>query len=340
LPIHFVCRHPERWPELFVETGSTLPSPDEVQHRLVSGEDCWIVHVYLRLHAAGADVRLADRLVAGEICVVDGYELTLRGRPYASFLVCCRGDAPDPIIANWAILQNEVQQSACPSTFIPILPQPGLIPRDPGRGTRLARVAFKGDRINLLPELQSPDFRAALAEIGITLTIEDRDSRQHRGWHDYAATDAVLAVRNLTRRDALQKPASKLVNAWRAGAPALLGPEPAFRALRRSPLDYLEVATARDALAALRELRERPDLYQAMVRNGLGRAPEYSADNVVTRWLVAFDGPIRAAYQDWRREPEYRHMLRYLVRGVCFKFVRGHAKWARTHGPRIICAAP
>jgi hypothetical protein len=47
-------------------------------------------------------------------------------------------------------------------------------------------------------------------------------------WHDYSTDDLVLAVRDLTEKDALVKPASKLVNAWIAGVPALLGPEPAF----------------------------------------------------------------------------------------------------------------
>ena len=68
------------------------------------------------------------------------------------------------------------------------------------------------------------------------------------------------------------KPASKLVNAWAAGVPAMLGPEPAYRELRSSPLDFLETPAAEAVLDAIDRLRGEPGLYAAMAENGLRRA--------------------------------------------------------------------
>jgi hypothetical protein len=172
---------------------------------------------------------------------------------------------------------------------MPHWPQPGLRPRDPGRGERLERVAFKGFAANLHPELRTPGWRRALAERGLAWE-EDSTEFTPRGalapldWEEYTEVDALVALRPPARLRGRDKPPSKLVNAWLAGVPAILGPEPAFRELRRSPLDYLEVATPREALAALERLRAEPDLYRAMVENGRVRGREYGREALVARW--------------------------------------------------------
>ena len=120
---------------------------------------------------------------------------------------------------------------------------------------RIETLAFKGRAFNLHEPFRSPEFRAALEGLGVRLALDFNDETRAHGWHDYSEADLVLAVRDLTKQDALIKPASKLVNARIAGTPAILGPEPAFRDLRRSDLDYFEVRTPEDVLAAVRRLK-------------------------------------------------------------------------------------
>jgi hypothetical protein len=100
-------------------------------------------------------------------------------------------------------------------------------------------------------------------------------------WPDFRTVDAVLAVRPAAcpRRDS--KPATKLCNAWLAGVPALLSPEVAYRELRRSPLDYLEVAGPEEAKGAVDRLLAEPGLYQRMVANGRERAAEVTGGAVL-----------------------------------------------------------
>jgi hypothetical protein len=131
-------------------------------------------------------------------------------------------------------------------------------------------------------------------------------SKDATSWHDYSRCDAVIAARDLTEYDAGLKPASKLTNAWRAGVPALLGPEPAFCALRRGELDYLEVRSAADALEAVRRLKQEPGLHQAMAANGLRRGAEHNADAVAARWQEVLGGPIAEDYRRWRAGMPWR----------------------------------
>ncbi len=89
----------------------------------------------------------------------------------------------------------------------------------------------------------------------------------------------MIAVRPFEPHLPFAKPASKLINAWRAGSPG------AGRPGVRQPRDpshrtttFLEVADAGAALAALRRLRDDPELYSRIVAAGHRRAPEFSFD--------------------------------------------------------------
>jgi glycosyl transferase family 1 len=75
------------------------------------------------------------------------------------------------------------------------------------------------------------------------------------------------------------------VNAWLAGVPAVVAPEPAFEALRRSPLDFIATADGASTFEAIRGLAAAPERYQAMVENGRARAAEFTVEAIRERWL-------------------------------------------------------
>jgi hypothetical protein len=212
---------------------------------------------------------------------------------------------------------------------MPLWPQPGLIPRDPGRGTRVENVAFKGYVGNLLPELRGEAFAAFMTRHGLRWqldTVVDRDISRpvQAAWHDYRDVDVVLALRPGGEREHTHKPATKLYNSWLAGVPAILSPDYAFRELRRGPLDYLEVDSVAGTQDALRKLQADPGLYMAMVANGHERAREFTADALAHRWdVLLFDTlpPLAAAIPRWRLRASGRRLagaqrkLRRVLRG-------------------------
>ena len=108
-------------------------------------------------------------------------------------------------------------------------------------------------------------------------------------WHDYRRVDAIVAVRSFDAVETFDvKPASKLVNAWRAGVPAILVPESAYRAERESEIDYLEVSTMEETLDALKALKNSPDLYLQMVEQGKRRAQAFTPAHVAREWELFF----------------------------------------------------
>ena len=104
------------------------------------------------------------------------------------------------------------------------------------------------------------------------------------------------------------KPATKLYNAWFAGVPAILPNEYAYRQLRKSELDYIEIKQPEDAANAILKLKNNPDLYRAMVENGLKRSNEFAREKIVAQWVDLLQRKIpeqasSARFRDSKRIP-------------------------------------
>jgi hypothetical protein len=271
--------------------------PERDWRELVRGERVWILKTFLHLRAAGHPVHLVGAAPREGIVVFHAKQRRALARSLAAqgfrvpraVLVGVRGDLRQPLIADFEILQSS--RWAGPRRFaVPHWPQGGLVPRDPARGERIENVAFKGFAANLAAPFRSPAWAEALARRGLTWRADSvafaglATDETALDWNDYSEVDLVVAVRPPRRRLWTSKPATKLVNAWRAGVPAVLGPEWAYRELRQGPLDYLEAASAEEALAAIDLLRESPDLYRDMALRGLERAEEVTVEKVTARW--------------------------------------------------------
>jgi hypothetical protein len=240
-------------------------------------------------------------------------------------------------------VQNSLNVLTDTDHFIPHWPQPGLLPRQRDRGAQIETLCYKGSENNLYHAFRSNEFRARLAELGLTLQYDVKENvagASAVNWFDYRNCDLVLAVRDITEEDAKIKPATKLINAWLAGCPALLGPEPAFQAMRRSPLDYFEVRTPQEALDAATRLKQTPGLFDEMVENGLRRGAKFIPDRIAEQWRAVLGGPIAADYCAWNSQ---HPMVRLPKRWVSFalntfrhKRSAKAAEYHREHGYRPI----
>lgn len=268
--------------------------PEGGWRELVRGERAWILQSYLRLTRAGHPAVLSDRVPDRGLVVFHAKHkraLPPFGRRLSRVtLVGVRADHREPLIADFEILQNGRFADGRRRFALPHWPQAGLLPRDPARGTRISRVAYKGFLGNLHPGFRQPAWEAFLRQRGIEWATDAvefsgrRTDGQALEWNDYSRVDLVLAVRPPRRDLHTEKPATKLFNAWHAGAPALLGPEWAYREARRSPLDYLEVTSPAQAQEAVERLLAAPELHRRMVEHGRTRAAEVSFEAVTGRW--------------------------------------------------------
>lgn len=255
----------------------------------------WIVQTYLRLKKAGYEVEISGELPREGIVVVlveDAFKRAFREQYVPAnrnlLVLSIRADIDGfrQPFADAEIVQNGMFADERRVFFVPHWPQPGIIPRDPSRGTTIRTISFKGRNGSFRKEFHSDAFTRFLEERGLEFDYSVPQDGSLPLWHDYQTTDLLLAVRPDFKNGRLrcEKPATKLVNAWHAGVPAIVGPEYAFRELRRTSLDFIEVNSVEESMEAIARLLDQPDLYQAMVENGLARARDFTPDRIAERW--------------------------------------------------------
>jgi hypothetical protein len=280
-----------RWPDIGgLDEGDIACAPA----RFVGGRNSWIAQSFVRLRAAiearGWIATAGAGFPRSAICIAHRDDVNrFASHAHAGFLVVVRADRAPVEACDLAIVQNDLAPERR-ERYVPLWPQPGLMPRDDGRATRIARIAYHGRTGSLPGWFTDPRLRAALQRRGVELDV------RARGWEDYRQVDLVLAARRELRQVLAQKPATKLYNAWLAGVPALASPEPAYARLRRNALDFIEVHGPADVLAAIDSLRAHPRLYEAMVANGRERAAQFTVKAVRSRWMQFLEEDVLPAY--------------------------------------------
>jgi hypothetical protein len=337
LDTHFVIAQRGTWDDLLAgdAQGQMPPTPRELAPRIQSHEDASIVLTYVHLKRRGLPVHLQPHFVPGAICVASTVDYGIRTRPDGSFVIGSRGDGPRSALCDLQVVQNPLNLRWRTDVLIPLWPQPDLVPRNPARGMELRNIVFKGDVENLDEGFRSPDFCAALGKRGLRLVLEGRPASGPVFWGDYTEADLVLAVRNLTVVDAKVKPPSKLTNAWHAGVPALLGPEPAFQLLRQSEHDYIEVRTPADVLEGIDRLQADPGRYQAMLKQAALRSPEFNEEAIARLWINVLETAARRLPR-WRLLPRPLRSLRLVPRAMMHKVYTWYGNYHRNNGRRIL----
>jgi hypothetical protein len=322
LPVHFFLQPSA----ITLERALTL-DPDRDWTDLRRAREVWIVQTWNRLCLAGFQATLSDEAPSTGIIVYhkEDQRFLLKRLPRGAtpVLVGVRADFRSCEYADFEILQNAYYADDRRSFFVPHWPQPGLLPRDPERGDRIERIAYKGYVGNLAQEFRQPRWQQFLSEQGMVFeddaVLDDAyDHPIQTRFHDYRDVDLVLAVRPGETRT---KPASKLVNAWQAGIPALLSPDYPFEELRQSPLDYIAVRNLADAEAAVRRFKRESGLYRAMIEHGRARGAEFSIEKITQRWAKLLYDTIPSLSQQhssrhYGKGPrELRHFWRKAVEG-------------------------
>ncbi len=261
----------------------------------------WVWRTYFHLRKAGVPCRLSEVLPEEGIVVVAACTLPLRFKPGKKlFVVECVADTPPRFYSQCQVYQSASQAAAAPVVgrfprvvFMPHWSQPRLVARDEARGGLCVNVDYVGAKGQLAPELAGEDFARRLERAGMKFRP------RHEVFDDYASTDLVLAARDFSGVEVRHKPGSKLMNAWRAGVPAILGVEGGFRELRRSELDYIEVKSVAECVAACERLRDEAGLRRAMVENGRRRALDFTDERIAERWRVLLQEEIPAWRERW-----------------------------------------
>lgn len=286
-----------RWPELVANPELPVELGPALGPRLFLNENIWVVTTYLRLKKRGANVTISDRLQPDAINVVAERSLLKSDPSGRAFIVATQGDRGKLIWADHTLAQSPVMAKTPRTSLIDMWPQPGLIARDPARGTEIRRLGYIGYGANLAAVYRSDQFRQELAKLGVEFVIKE----EPHTWHDYSDIDLCLAVRDLPWHWVKTKPSTKLVHSWITGVPALLGPEPSYQYWGESGENYFEVRTTEEVLLLVKDLQDNPQRYRQVQERGYELGKDHNEEAVCQQWERLLWGPIASQFAEWRQ---------------------------------------
>jgi hypothetical protein len=281
--------------------------PDEEPQRFASGVGHNLLELYSRLRTRGLPVTIGTSIPADTELVVyfqqawdrlGELRIALSAAPFHTVVI--RSDAPLwwwPLLpADLAVVPNEApvwrDRLGGLALHLPALPQRGMLARAPSR-VGVQTLAFKGNPESVPGYVREPDFLAALQERGITLLLDTpvRTDGDDQNWHDFHQVDAVLCLRGAAADDPLtNKPATRLVNAWCAGAVPLVGPEPAYLELIHDGVDGFVVEGPQDILRTLDLLSSDDERTTSVFAAVKDRSCEFQVHVLLDRWVAALEG--------------------------------------------------
>jgi hypothetical protein len=250
------------------------------------------------------------------------------------YIICWQQDYPRCVYANEHIVMNRSQTKFQSLKLKDILcfpgkrtvlhypPDPALVPRNLERKDRFETIGYFGDPKNLLPEIQSEDWKKRLESHGMRLVIRDARSESSI----YQDLDAVVAIRP-KNFPSNQKSGHKLWNAWRAGTPAILGQEPGFLDYKTSSLDYIEANTPQEAMDALIMLKSQPQLVRSMRERGLLRTEEISTSSLIQQWVQHIERTSKSSAKNWLNTPNLLRFSFITYRQLIYHLHKRLSRW-------------
>lgn len=285
-----------------IPPGVDTWDPDAEPWRFASGVGHNVFELVVRLRSTGIDVSLGSRVPRGSRLVVLFGWLAFP-KPYRAQatrvairahgrIALIRSDTPLgwrlPLRPIVELMPTRASITEPWQQWVPPLPQRGLVPRRPSRMGTIRSVAFKGNPGSVPEELLSAGWGAELATRGVEwlLDVPTQVDGSDQTWHDFARVDVVLCVRRRSPESGslARKPATRLINAWRAGAVPIAYREPGFRELGRDGVDVLFVDDPAGAVASIDALRRDPARISSLENAARVRAEEFDPGRVLGLW--------------------------------------------------------
>jgi|NOAtaT_6_FD_contig_123_43593_length_2786_multi_4_in_1_out_0_3 hypothetical protein len=286
----------------------------------------WIMTTYVQLkHRDDLVCKLIDFIPKEGIVIADRDSLG-NDNIYLdkTMLICAKGDREYHPSAYIHIVQNicdaeRKDNSIWKPYYINHWSQPSIYRRIIERGHLVENIAYVGNKSNLAEDLKSKQWEKELNSIGCQWhPIFDMNR-----WNDYSYIDVIIACRRFQGNNLFfEKPASKLINSWSAGVPAIVGSEAAFLALKKSELDFLQATSLSEALDAVKLLKKTPELYLSMIQNGLERYQEFTDQKTTERWVSFFLDYVFDEYDKFLSMSEFQKKSSFVKRLIKLKLDR------------------
>lgn len=280
--------------------------PDLEPGRYLSGFGHAFIELYVRLARRGEPVSIG-RIVPREarVVVVMLAELTWwHGEVLAwrEFELCrallglhigvvsIRADiasVPSPRYTALEVMPSrQAVRDVVRQEYLPLLPQRGLVPRDPRRGERVESVATKIYSFNRPVWLDDKFVENLSGQAGCRLRVDTELDSPNR-WPDFSDVDIALCFQPESVNDVAEKPPTKLINAWYAGAIPICGHVASYIEEGSPGRDMLLADGPVEIMDHVVRLRSQPEYALRIFRGVEARRDSVAVDAILDTWWNA-----------------------------------------------------
>jgi len=251
----------------------------------------WTLRTYMELNGLYT-CNLTDTIPDSGIAIFFRGSIELAAKPNKKqFWVCIVADGVWHPYSQVNLFQNYQQHSKYPhSYFMRHWHQLNIIKSNSGN-LRPKNICYFGDELNLAPELRTDDWKDFLKLNGFTFIIPD-----YSKWNDYADIDIVIGIRSFSSDDFLNKPSSKLINAWRAETVFIGGNDSAFEYERQTEFDYIKVVSYSGLKEILLKLKQDESLYHTYKSRAAVCGERFPDKLFTEQWVKVIDEVISPGY--------------------------------------------
>lgn len=315
------------WISRIIKTHPAMPIDSKNPVTLL-GPYNWTLQTYIYLKSSNINCQVVDHLNVDGILFSHSDFLPRFIEPISSrYIVEIKPDRSlKCLFANFIITQNpydplikSLKRFFINAASVPYWPQPSIIKRDANRGKKIENVCYMGNPQQFISQVEL--LRKEINNLGMRFLIKPR-----LYWNDYSDVDLIVAVRPETCFEATKlppylslqrKPASKLINAWLAGVPAIVSPDPAFLDLKKNSYDFLLAKNVSEILKQLKSLKTNPLLYGKMISNSKKRAANLSVDYTIKQWQTIINNKIIPDFYLWKTN-RYKRLLAIIMRTIYY----------------------
>lgn len=288
----------------------------------------WTIQTYIYLKLFKYKYHITDSLNVDGIIISHSDFLPRYIKPKSNrFIVEIKPDRSlKSIFANFVIIQNiydpiyqGLRRFFISSAYIDYWPQPSIIKRHLSRGSKIKNVCYIGKMEQFISNVN--DLKKEVKKLGMNFKIVPK-----KEWNDYSEIDVIVAVRRKADNDknsvasnlsTSKKPASKLINSWIAGVPAILSRDDAFLRLKKTENDFLEADNLNEIIIQLKKLRSDPKLFNNMIKNGIERSEVFYPQAIAKQWHSLIQKKIIPNYFIWKNS-FYRRFFTIFFRSIFY----------------------
>jgi len=282
-----------------------------------NGQWAWIIQTFVRLSEYKNNTRLTSSESALEeainVIFVDDYVNLKRKYKYYCIVIVLDRYVYYPGDLN--LIQNEAHKMPFSSAYIPHWSQAGLIPRKENllASNNAVNLGFFGLVEN------SVDLVAVLERnFGNKVKVHVRGPNN---WNDYREIDIAVGIRDFDKRKYIQKPPTKLLNAWKAGVPFIGGADSSYEQVGIDGENYLKADSEELFIATVGRLISDPLLNHTLVEKGRDAFENYTDDKISDRWVKTLEEEL-THFDQWQCSPHPIKALQVFSKYCFYNYLR------------------